>query len=60
MAGAAKLVMFADFTTPMAGASTAVTVTEDWAETGAPVGGVPVAVPVLVMLPLSTSVWVVV
>ena len=44
----------------MAGAWVAVTVAVDWSVTAGPVGGVPGAVPVLVMSPASTSAWVVV
>ncbi len=58
--GPSKLVTLADFTTPMAGAEMAGTVADDWAVTAAPDGGVPVAVPVLVIDPASTSAWVVV
>jgi hypothetical protein len=52
--------MLADFAMPMAGAWIKNTVVVDVAVTAGPVGGVPDAVAVLVMLPLSTSAWVVV
>ena len=57
---AEKLAMLADFTKPIAGVWVAVTVVVSWPVTGGPVGGVPVAVPVLVIEPASTSAWVVV
>ena len=57
---AEKLSMLADFTKPMLGLGAAGMVTEDVSVTGGPVGGVPVAVPVLVTDPASTSAWVVV
>src|ERR1700744_2330852 len=57
---AEKPVGTAGFTSPIEGLCTPGTVTVDWAVTAAPVGGVPVAVPVLVMWPRSTSVWLVV
>ena len=53
--------MLADFTRAMAGlAGVAGTVSDDVAVTFGPVGGVPVAVPVLEREPASTSAWVVV
>ena len=58
--GAAKLAMLADLVIPMAGPWVAGMVTDDCAVIADPVGGVPVAVPVLVMLPRSRSAWVVV
>ena len=55
MPGAEKLVMLADFSRPMAAVWADDNVTVDVAETAGPAGGVPFAVPVLVMLPRSTS-----
>ncbi len=60
MPGAEKLVMLADLVRPMAADWADDSVTVDVAETAGPAGGVPFAVPVLVMLPRSTSAWVVV
>ena len=60
MPGAEKLLMEAVFTIPMAGPCLAGTVTEEVAVTLVPDGEVPVAVPVLVIEPASTSAWVVV
>ena len=55
-----KLPMLADLTRPMAGFWVAGTVVVEVSVTGGPVGGVPVAVPVLVTAPASRSAWVVV
>ena len=52
--------MLADFTIPIDGVWTAGTVSEDEPDTLEPKGGVPVAVPVLVIPPASTSAWMVV
>ena len=60
MPASEKLVMLAVLTTLMPGFDTAGIVTVDVALTGGPVGGCPVAVPTLVMLPRSTSACVVV
>ena len=60
MPGAEKLVMLADFTMAMFGVWVPGMVSEAGAVTWVPAGEVPVAVPVLVMLPRSTSAWVVV
>ena len=51
--------MLADFTRPIRGLHAGID-TVDVAVTFGPLGGVPVAVPVLVMLAASTSAWVVV
>ena len=50
----------ADLTMSMFGVWVAVTTAVSAAVTSGPVGGVPVTVPVLVMLPASRSAWVVV
>ena len=60
MPGAENELMLAVFTTEMDGVWLAGMVSEDVSVTGSPLGGVPVAVPVLHSEPLSTSVWVVV
>jgi hypothetical protein len=52
--------MLADFTNEIAGDWLAGMDTDEDAVTFAPFGGVPVAVPVLVREPASTSAWVVV
>ena len=52
--------MLADLTSFMAGFCSAGTVRVDGSVTAGPVGGSPLAVPVLVMPPRSTSAWVVV
>src|ERR1700744_3183498 len=57
---AVKLAGSADLARGMAGVCVAVIVTVDWAVTPGPLGGGPVAVPVLGRLPASTSAWVVV
>ena len=57
---AEKLVMLADLTRVMAGRLGGRDGHRRGAVTAGPVGGVPVAVPVLVIAPASTSAWVVV
>ncbi len=52
--------ILADLTTEMPGVWVAGMLKADEAVTVVPAGGVPVAVPVLLMLPRSTSAWVVV
>ena len=53
------VVGLADFTTVSDEVCVAGTVKVDWSVTFGPVGGVPVAVPMLVTLPRSTSAWLV-
>ena len=48
----------ADLSTVIDGKDVAVTVTESWAVTAAPVGGVPLAVAVFEIVPASMSAWV--
>ena len=57
---AEKLAMLADFTRAMSGLGGRDGDRGRWPSTLGPLGGVPVAVPVLVMRPASTSAWVVV